>query len=90
VRGVLGLVNALSLISFRNAVSHTFGSTAATWYMILQTSQFHVMYYASRTLPNMFAFALSEVSMLPSTVAFILMSTYSDVSSSQFHLRAQR
>ncbi|KIW03983.1 uncharacterized protein PV09_04814 [Verruconis gallopava] len=63
VRGVLGIVNAFSLISFRNAVSQTFGSTAATWYMILQTSQFHLMYYASRTLPNIFAFVLTTLAL---------------------------
>lgn len=60
VRGLLGIVNATALILFRNAVSSVFGPTAATWYMVLQTSQFHLMYYASRTLPNMFAFGLSK------------------------------
>jgi len=40
-------------------VQKAFGKPARFWFIILQASQFHVIYYASRTLPNMFAFALS-------------------------------
>lgn len=42
-----------------------FGDTARVWYMLLQASQFHVIYYASRTLPNMFAFGLCKSSLCP-------------------------
>lgn len=59
VRAILGLTNALALLRFRKAVDTVFGRIAANWYVLLQASQFHVVYYASRTLPNMFAFALS-------------------------------
>ena len=59
VRGVLGLCNSIALMAFQDAVSQAFGSVAGAWYVVLQVSQFHVMYYASRTLPNMFAFGLS-------------------------------
>lgn len=60
VRGILGLTNATSLLAFQRAVSQAFGQTAAYWYIVLQVSQFHVMYYASRTLPNFLAFPLGK------------------------------
>lgn len=59
VRAVLGLSNAFCLLSFRNGVSRTFGRNAANWFTVFQAGQFHMMYYASRTLPNFFAFGLS-------------------------------
>lgn len=64
VRAILGLFNAFCILSFRNGVAKAFGRTAANWYMVLQASQFHVMYYASRTLPNFYAFGLSTESYL--------------------------
>ena len=59
VRAVLGLFNAFCILSFRNGVARAFGRTTANWYILLQASQFHVIFYASRTLPNFFAFGLS-------------------------------
>ncbi|OQN99467.1 hypothetical protein B0A48_14445 [Cryoendolithus antarcticus] len=63
VRAVLGLANAAALVSFRHAIDIAFGKTAGRWFVLLQASQFHVMYYASRTLPNMFAFTMTTVAM---------------------------
>lgn len=60
VRGLLGLFNALALLFFKASVERAFGRPTARWYALLQASQFHVIFYASRTLPNMFAFGLSE------------------------------
>lgn len=60
VRGVLGLLNALALMSYARAAQRAFGRRVANWYILLQATQFHVLFYASRTLPNMFAFALSK------------------------------
>lgn len=60
VRAVLGLLNAAALLLFKANVSRAFGTSTGRWYAILQASQFHVLFYASRTLPNMFAFGLSE------------------------------
>jgi alpha-1,6-mannosyltransferase len=59
-RGVLGLLNAAALIAFGRSVQRAFGTSAGIWYALFQASQFHVIYYASRTLPNMFAFVVSK------------------------------
>ncbi|KAF2682738.1 glycosyltransferase family 22 protein [Lentithecium fluviatile CBS 122367] len=59
VRAVLGALNSWLLIAFGQSVQRNFGLGAGIWYALFQASQFHVIYYASRTLPNMFAFSLS-------------------------------
>ncbi|KAL3419032.1 Alg9-like mannosyltransferase [Phlyctema vagabunda] len=61
VRGLLGLFNAAALLKYRNSLERSFGSGVARWYILLQASQFHVIFYASRTLPNMFAFGLTTL-----------------------------
>jgi alpha-1,6-mannosyltransferase len=60
VRAVLGLFNATCLLVFSRNLRQAYGASVARWYLVLQASQFHVIFYASRTLPNMFAFGLSE------------------------------
>lgn len=60
VRAVLGLFNGASLIGYASAVRRAYGSSASTWYTFFQGAQFHVLYYSSRTLPNMFAFGISR------------------------------
>lgn len=65
-RGLLGLFNAVALIFFKSQLGAACGPAASRWYGALQASQFHVMFYASRPLPNMFAFGLSgSLSALP-------------------------
>ncbi|KAB8303377.1 hypothetical protein EYC80_004806 [Monilinia laxa] len=61
VRGILGLFNAGCLIRYRNGLTEAFGEGVGRWYMLLQATQFHVIFYASRTLPNMFAFGLTTL-----------------------------
>ena len=58
VRAILALFNAGALWSLKYAVETAYGIAAGRWYILLQASQFHVMFYASRTLPNMLAFPL--------------------------------
>jgi len=60
VRAVLGLFNAASLVIFASNIRRAYGAPTARWYLLLQASQFHIIFYASRTLPNMFAFGLSK------------------------------
>ena len=60
VRALLGLANSAALLVFKHNLERAFGRSTARWYTVLQTSQFHIMFYASRPLPNMFAFPLSE------------------------------
>ncbi|KAJ5349822.1 CAZyme family GT22 [Penicillium brevicompactum] len=61
VRGILGLFNASSLAIYANGLRRSFGQPVAIWYIILQASQFHVIYYASRLLSNMFAFGMTNI-----------------------------
>lgn len=63
VRAILGLTNAFALLSLRSAVDTAYGKIAGRWFVLFQASQFHVMFYASRTLPNMFAFAATTVAL---------------------------
>ncbi|KAG5929437.1 hypothetical protein E4U42_005904 [Claviceps africana] len=63
VRAVLALFNASCLVVFRNAVRGAFGRAAARWWTVLLVSQFHVVYYLGRTLPNMFAFGLTTLAL---------------------------
>ncbi|KAK0731156.1 Alg9-like mannosyltransferase family-domain-containing protein [Lasiosphaeris hirsuta] len=69
VRAILGLFNAACLLTFSHNLRRSYGAATARWYLLLQASQFHVIYYASRTLPNMFAFGLTTLAfslLLPS------------------------
>ncbi|RCI11644.1 hypothetical protein L249_7237 [Ophiocordyceps polyrhachis-furcata BCC 54312] len=63
VRALLGFFNASALLVFRTRLSAAFGSGVGRWWTFLIVSQFHVAYYLSRTLPNMFAFGMTTLAL---------------------------
>lgn len=60
VRGALGLLNAFAIIRYKRVLTLVYCKDTGRWFILFLASQFHVIYYASRTLPNMFAFSFSE------------------------------
>ncbi|KAG6335675.1 hypothetical protein ID866_3409 [Astraeus odoratus] len=55
VRLVLASLNSIGLVLMRHAVSKRFGRPTSWLYALLTLSQFHLLFWMSRTLPNMFA-----------------------------------
>ncbi|CAG8975679.1 hypothetical protein HYALB_00007882 [Hymenoscyphus albidus] len=60
-RAVLGMFNTACLIRYKRGLDGAFGEGVGRWWVGLVVSGFHVNYYASRTLPNMFAFGLTTL-----------------------------
>jgi alpha-1,6-mannosyltransferase len=65
VRGLLGLFNSTALLIFRRRLSNAYGNGVSCWWTLMVVTQFHIVYYLTRTLPNMFAFGFSMCSPLP-------------------------
>lgn len=61
VRGTLALVTSLALGYYTQRIRIAHGPTTARLYTLLQLTQFHIPYYASRTLPNTFALVLTTL-----------------------------
>lgn len=63
VRSVLGLVTYYCYRQYHKAVRHKLGKNTAQWLHLLTITQFHFLFYASRTLPNVFALMLTLLSL---------------------------
>ncbi|GAQ78841.1 alpha-1,6-mannosyltransferase [Klebsormidium nitens] len=58
VRIVLGLATASSLIALNRQIRSRFGPNVGRAFALVCCSQFHLLFYASRPLPNIFALGL--------------------------------
>lgn len=63
VRMILAMAVLTSFHKFRTSVEMTFGRKVAVWFVVITSTQFHFMYYISRTLPNVFG-------LIPTLLAF--------------------
>jgi hypothetical protein len=55
VRLVLATINALGLSLIRRGTENHFGRMTSLMFVVLTYSQFHILFWMGRTLPNMFA-----------------------------------
>lgn len=55
---MLALLNSASLIYLARRVRSAFGYKTAKYLLWITATQFHLMFWLSRTLPNSFAFPL--------------------------------
>jgi len=58
VRLVLGSLSVYGFYRFRQSVESVFGRQVAVWLVCISVTQFHFMFYLTRTLPNMMAMPL--------------------------------
>ncbi|KAF4340951.1 ECM39-like protein [Fusarium beomiforme] len=61
VRGILGAANVAALLTFKSSLKRAHGAGVSAWWVVFMASQFHINYYVSRTLPNMYAFCLTTL-----------------------------
>ncbi|XP_054710210.1 dol-P-Man:Man(7)GlcNAc(2)-PP-Dol alpha-1,6-mannosyltransferase-like isoform X2 [Uloborus diversus] len=59
VRFILGSLVLVAFHKFKGSIEKHFGSVVSVWLQLITLSQFHIMYYMSRTLPNTFALILA-------------------------------
>ena len=60
VRTVISAFVLASFFCLLRSIQRTFGLATAKWFSIILSTQFHLMFWCSRTLPNVFAFVLTN------------------------------
>lgn len=60
VRLVLALCVIVSWSKLQRVIQRQIGSIFSIWFTLITISQFHFMFYMSRTLPNIFALPLGK------------------------------
>ena len=63
MRLVLGLITSFSFLKIQRAVAKKLGSQTGLYFGLLLACQFHLLFYASRFLPNTFALILSNLAL---------------------------
>lgn len=63
VRLVLAACVAISWSALQRTLQRRMGSTFSVWYTLITISQFHFMFYMSRTLPNIIALPFGDYSL---------------------------
>ncbi|CAG8518960.1 9315_t:CDS:2 [Ambispora leptoticha] len=61
VRVILGLFSVYTLSRLRLSIRTSFGLSVSVAFALLSALQFHTTFWSSRTLPNMFAFPLTNI-----------------------------
>jgi alpha-1,6-mannosyltransferase len=62
-RFVIGLLSVLSISSLRRGIAARYTVSASYMFALFVGAQFHTLFYASRSLPNTFALALTNLSL---------------------------
>lgn len=57
---MLGAVVITSIKYFYKSIAKVFGKGVGDWFIVITASQYHLMFYSSRPLPNILAFPLGQ------------------------------
>lgn len=58
---MLGIITVTSIKYFHKSIVKVFGKTVGNWFIIITSSQYHLLFYSSRPLPNIMAFPLGQL-----------------------------